>query len=343
MPGHDAQIIMIGMHNSLLVLHPSSSTKVYEHLKGTQPQSVIFDPNNPSYAYCGTFGNGLWKTEDEGQTWNAIGKDAIHSPDIMSVAISHDHGNRNNKIYVGTEPSALYISNDNGHSWEEMNALNNLPSSTSWSFPPRPWTHHIRWIEPDLNNIDNVFVAIEAGALVKSTDGGRTWIDRTKHGPYDTHTLSTHLKAPGRLYSSAGDGYFESTNYGETWKEFTSGLRHQYLYGLAVDSGDPNTVIVSASFGPSSAYVVEDAESHIYRKSLDEKDWKPISDGLPESSRTTIATLIANPKIAGEFYAVNNHGVFISVDSGLSWNKLEIQWSKEYYSQSPRGFAIAYN
>jgi photosystem II stability/assembly factor-like uncharacterized protein len=261
----------------------------------------------------------------------------------MSVAISHDYGNRNNKIYVGTEPSALYVSNDNGHSWEEMNALNNLPSSTSWSFPPRPWTHHVRWIEPDLNNIDNVFVAIEAGALVKSNDGGRTWIDRAIHGPYDTHTLSTHLKAPGRLYSSAGDGYFESTNYGATWKEFTSGLRHQYLYGLAVDAGDPNTVVASASFGPSTAYVVEDAESLIYRKSLEEDDWKPISNGLPESSGTTIATLIANPKVAGEFYAVNNHGVFISVDSGLSWNRLDIQWCKEYFSQSPRGFAIAYN
>ena len=312
-------------------------------MKGTQPQSVIIDPNNPSYAYCGTFGNGLWKTEDEGQTWEVVGKDAIHSPNIMSVAISHDHGNRNNKIYVGTEPSALYISNDNGHSWEEMNALNNLPSSTSWSFPPRPWTHHVRWIEPDLNNIDNVFVAIEAGALVKSNDGGRTWIDRAIHGPYDTHTLSTHLKAPGRLYSSAGDGYFESLNYGETWKEFTNGLRHQYLYGLAVDSGDPNTVIVSASFGPSTAYVVEDAESLIYRKSLEEELWKPISNGLPDSSGTTIATLVANPKIAGEFYAVNNHGVFNSVDSGLSWDRLDIQWPKEYYLQSPRGFAIAYN
>jgi hypothetical protein len=46
-----------------------------------------------------------------------------------------------------------------------------LPSSASWSFPPRPWTHHVRWIEPDANNLDYVFVAIEAGALVQSHDG----------------------------------------------------------------------------------------------------------------------------------------------------------------------------
>lgn len=78
-----------------------------------------------------------------------------------------------------------------------MKSLNDLPSSRSWSFPPRPWTHHIRRIEPDSNNPDYVFAAIEAGALVQSHDGGKTWIDRNEEqGPYDTHTLATHSKAP---------------------------------------------------------------------------------------------------------------------------------------------------
>ena len=68
------------------------------------------------------------------------------------------------------------------------------------------------------NNPDYVFAAIEAGALVKSHDGGRTRIDRVEGGPYDTHTLATHQKAQKRLYSAAGDGYFESFDYGESWK-----------------------------------------------------------------------------------------------------------------------------
>ena len=50
-----------------------------------------------------------------------------------------------------------------------------ITNFTSWSFPPRPWTSHVRWIESDKNNPDYVFAAIEAGALVKSHDGGRTW------------------------------------------------------------------------------------------------------------------------------------------------------------------------
>ena len=65
-----------------------------------------------------------------------------------------------------------------------------------------------------------------------------------------------------------------------------------------------------------------------------------VSNGLPEPRGTTIATLALNPKVAGEFYAVNNHGIFISADSGVSWERLDIPWPKEYFSQGPRALAV---
>ena len=203
--------LIAGMQNSVLVLESSKTGwKIHENLKGSHPQGIAFDHRNPNRAYCGTFGDGLWKTDDSGQTWDSIGKNQILTSNIMSVSVSllKEGNNRFNKLFVGTEPSGVYISSDRGESWERMSALNNLKSSTTWSFPPRPWTHHVRWIEPDVNNFDYVFVAIEAGALVQSRDGGRTWIDRLEQGPYDTHTLATHKKALGRLYSATGDGYF---------------------------------------------------------------------------------------------------------------------------------------
>jgi hypothetical protein len=39
---------------------------------------------------------------------------------------------------------------------------------------------------------------------------------------------------------------------------------HHYLYGLAVDSGDPQNVIVSPSVGPGRAYSIEDAYLNWY-------------------------------------------------------------------------------
>jgi photosystem II stability/assembly factor-like uncharacterized protein len=262
---------------------------------------------------------------------------------VMSVAVSSlNSGKMFNKVYAGTEPSALYTSNDGGESWERMKSLNDLPSSKSWSFPPRPWTHHVRWIEPDANNPDYVFAAIEAGALVQSRDGGKTWIDRNEEqGPYDTHTLATHSKAPRRLYSSAGDGYYESFDYGETWTRPMEGLRHNYLFGIAVDSSNSEVVIVSASNGPSRSYVAEDAETFVYRKdAADGNRWKTVTDGLSKARGSTMMSFASNAKIPGEFYGVNNYGLFLSTDSGVSWKKLDTLWPRECLQQTPLALAI---
>jgi hypothetical protein len=155
---------------------------------------------------------------------------------------------------------------------------------------------------------------------------------------------------PGRLYSAAGDGYFESYDYGQTWKRLVAGLDdYDYLFGLAVDSGDAKTVVVSASSSPYKAYSLEDAESLVYRRTASTRDsdhdeeWKIVSKGLPEPGGTLISFVAANPKVAGEFYAVNNRGIFCSTDSGISWKMLEgIQWSKEYLSQHPWALAVRY-
>jgi photosystem II stability/assembly factor-like uncharacterized protein len=335
-------ILMVGMHDSVLTLESSKSGwNSRESLKKTNPQSIAFDPLNSGRAYCATFGSGLWRTDDNGQTWSNIGKDVITSPYVMSVAVSSlNSGKMFNKVYAGTEPSALYTSNDGGDSWERMESLTSLPSSKSWSFPPKPWTHHVRWIEPDANNPNYVFAAIEAGALVQSHDGGKTWIDRNRQGPYDTHTLATHLKAPRRLYSSAGDGYFESFDYGETWTRPMEGLGHNYLFGIAVDSSDPEVVIVSASKGPSRSYTAENAETFVYRKDPGGNGWKVVKDGLPEPIGSTMMSFTSNSRTPGEFYAVNNHGLFFSTDSGISWKKLDILWPSENLQQTP--WAIAY-
>lgn len=219
--------------------------------------------------------------------------------------------------------------------------------------PPRPWTHHVRWIESDKTKPGYVYAAIEAGALVQSHDGGITWIDKVEGGPYDTHTMTTHQKIPGRLYSAAGDGYFESYDYGQSWNRHTTAVlkHHGYLFGLAVDSGNPQTVIVSASQWPGQAHFLEAAESVVYRRTsyaknkvdddVNGEEWKLVSNGLPKPTGTLISILAANPKVAGEFYAVNNRGIFCSTDSGISWKILDgIQWPKEYLSQHPWALAV---
>jgi hypothetical protein len=73
--------------------------------------------------------------------------------------------------------------------------------------------------------------------------------------------MATHKKMPERICSSAGDGYSESFDYGES-------EHHHYLAGLAVDSGEPQNIIVSASHSAWQADSIEDAESLVYRRCL---------------------------------------------------------------------------
>ena len=119
---------------------------------------------------------------------------------------------RSDVWWLGTEPTAVYRSPD-GESWGRLPDLTTLASSDEWSFPPRPHTHHVRWLEPDPVRDGRWYVAVEAGALIRTDDAGATWRDRVSGARRDTHELAVHPET-GRLYCAAGDGYAESTDGG---------------------------------------------------------------------------------------------------------------------------------
>ncbi len=105
-------MLFIAMEDAVLTFESSKTgwKKANESLKGTHPQCISFDSNNPNRAYCGTFGGGLWKTDDGGKSWDNIGNQIISSKDVMSVSVSHlERGYKAfNTVYVGTEPTAFY-------------------------------------------------------------------------------------------------------------------------------------------------------------------------------------------------------------------------------------------
>lgn len=335
--------ILAAMQDSLLVLHSTKNGwKMNEQLIHHHPNSIAFDAKNYHRAYCGTFDGGLWKTDDGGLSWEEISLNSsgFH---ITSVSTSSTDNRLSglSKLFVGMEPSIICSSNDGGQTWEKIDGFNKLKSSSTWSFPPRPWTHHVRWIEPDKNKNGYIFAAIEAGALIQSLDGGKTWIDRVEYSPYDTHVLRTHKKAPGRLYSAAGDGYFESEDYGNSWKKDDNGLDfHTYLFGLALNSNDPQNMIVSAASNAWKSHYIQDLESFLYRRLSDEKQWNLITNGIPNPKGTVISIVESNPNIGDEFYCLNNKGIYCSKDSGISWERLEIPWPTEYKLQHPWALAV---
>ena len=225
-----------------------------------------------------------------------------------------------NVVWIGTEPSVVWRSADGGESWEETSRLDVLPSSSTWAFPPKPETHHVRWIACHPRQAGRLWVAIEAGALVSTTDGGRTWRDRVADGPYDTHELAIHPDVPDALRVAAGDGYYESDDGGATWQSPRAGLDVGYLRSVAIDPGRPDVVIVSASSGPYRAYGAGVSDGRLYRRA-EHGRWERVREGWPETP-STIAPLIIPGAQAGELWAADERGLHHSGDGGVAWRKV---------------------
>lgn len=305
-------------------------TGTIEDLRAKHPQCIASDPTNAAVLFCGTWANGLWRSEDSGQSWRRVGEDAIH-PDVTSVAVAPS--NRGSVVYAGTEPSALFRSDDGGASWRELSAMRDLPSAPTWSFPPRPETSHVRWISIGPDDSAKLYVCIEAGALVRSSDGGETWTDRVPTGPYDTHTLAIDPANPIYLYSAAGDGYLESTDGGDTWRHREEGLVHRYVWGIALNEASSDTRLISAARSPGHAHNPSMAESFIYRKVGDEP-WTRPGTGLPGAKGTTRWVLGSDTSAPEIVYAASNRGVYRSEDAGLSWSSLGLEWPELYQHQT---------
>src|SRR5690349_18070428 len=140
--------IYLAFHGGLAALRQQNGRWTAElSLMDKDCHCLAVDPHQPERVYCGTFAAGLWRSDNAGATWQPVAKELPY-PAVMAVAVSPwEEVNGTGVLWAGTEPSALFRSEDGGYTWQERHGLQELPSKPTWSFPPRPWTHHVRWIE----------------------------------------------------------------------------------------------------------------------------------------------------------------------------------------------------
>ncbi|HUG41587.1 MAG TPA: hypothetical protein VMM12_13950 [Longimicrobiales bacterium] len=306
--------VLVATESEVLMVDPARATTSPADGPDDRPTCLAADPAVPGRAWCGTRAAGVFRSEDGGGSWHQVG---LEGRLIMSLAASPAESGL---VWAGTEPSEVWRSGAGGGPWERARGMEALPSSSEWAFPPRPETHHVRWIACHPTEPGRLWVAIEAGALVATPDGGRTWQDRVPGGPYDTHELAVHPAAPDTLRVSAGDGYYESHDGGATWDSPDNGLEVGYLRSVAIDPGDPETVVVSAAAGPRTAYVAGRSDGRLYRR-VGGGAWERVQDGWPDPP-TTIAPLLSAGAGAGELWAADERGVHRSEDGGASWRRV---------------------
>lgn len=275
---------------------------------------VAIDPHDADTVYVGLRGGGAWKSSDRGGTWRDL---RLPETDVFSLAVSPADG----AVYAGTEPSRLFRSTDGGSTWREMEALRRLPSAPRWSFPPRPWTSHVRWIAPNPADAKLLLVGIELGGVMRSTDAGETWEDHRPGAQRDCHELAWHPEEAQRAYEAAGGGAAWSRDGGRTWEAADGGRDRHYTWALAVDPEDPDRWFVSASPGPGRAHGDGDAQAFIYRWE-NGGPWMRLGGGLPQPlSSMPYALRFAGGRL---FAALRDGSLYDSEDRGETWRRLTV-------------------
>src|SRR6266542_1268413 len=277
-------------------------------LQGSGAQCLALDPTDAETVFAGLRAGGVRKTTDGGRAWKDCG---LPQPGVFSLAVSPANG----AVYAGTEPSALYRSDDGGETWKELDGLLRLPSRPTWSFPPRPWMSHVRWIAPSPHDADVLLVGIELGGLMRSTDRGETWQDHRPGAQPDVHSLAWHPRVPGRAYEAGGGGSAWSADGGDTWHAADEGRDRNYTWSVAVDPDDPELWYVSASTGPYAAHGRGAPQAKIYRHQ--DGTWSALGGGLPEPlSAMPYALVAADGRL---FAGLADGQIWESRDRGDSW------------------------
>ena len=281
------------------------------------------DATEPPRVLAGTFDAGLFRSVDGGSRFACVTASTLgpegSGPDAVTAVATSPHDP--DVVWIGTEPSRAYRSADGGETAERVGGLTDLPSADEWSFPPRPDTHHVRWIEPCPADPLRWLFGIEAGALAVTADGGETWTDRPPGSRRDTHAMATHPDAPDRVYAAAGDGFAESDDCGDSWRVRDAGLDHGYVWGLAVDPGDPATALVSAAASATAAH--RRGEAHLYRYRRGE-GFERLDDREFPTGEGTFRAALASGRSAGTIWALSNRGLFVTRDAGDTFEQVPV-------------------
>jgi photosystem II stability/assembly factor-like uncharacterized protein len=244
----------------------------------------------------------------------------------MSVAVSPSHQEAGiSVVYAGTEPSNLYRSADGGQVWQSLPKLRELPSEPNWSFPPRPWTHHVRTIALHPTDPDWLAVGIELGGVMRSRDAGASWVDHNAQAHSDAHQLLTHPLAPQRLYEAAGQGIARSEDLGESWRKFEDGLDRSYAWAQAVDPADPDLWYVSVSRSPFAAHGTGDGQARLLRSQ--NNGFTPIDSwgDAPELRRMPYALATLPDRPGHLLIALRGGTLLLTEDAGESWRRVPLQ------------------
>lgn len=319
-----ADQLLVGTAGGVYGLERSGDRKwriAWTALEGRHVSSIETDPESGTL-FAGIYGSGVSASTDQGKTWQSRAK-GLTSDNVYSLRLAD--GPDGKKIYAGTEPAHLFQSTDMGETWAELPSLRDAPSLPEWTFPAAPHIAHAKFIAVAPHDPATLYVAIEVGGLLKSTDGGTSWEEL--HGFYeDVHRIAVCGNDPDSVYITTGNGLFHSGDGGRTWARKTEPtFTIAYPDPLIVVPGQESLIFMAGATGsPRTWHETNHADSHIGRSRDGGESWELLSGGLPVpmDGNMEAMSLISWPGGFELFTATTGGDIYCSDDEGEHWSKI---------------------
>ena len=268
---------------------------------------ILADPSDPGRAWAASERAGVWRTEDGGESWTERNRGLVYKH-ALSLALHPATG----ELYVGTEPACIFRSTDGADSWTELESLRRLPTRRDWTFPGPPFVAHVRGIGLSARDPQTIFGAVEEGWLVRSTDGGESWINITQGTEFDSHTVTVLPGDGGIVVSASGHGLYRSADGGESFARSDAGIAHPYLIDVAVHPDRPRVLFTAGAEVPPPGWRrPEGAGAGFYRSADGGESWTRLTGGLPDRIGPAPRSIAVDPASPAT--------VFVGLNDGQIW------------------------
>ncbi len=295
---------------------------VYRHMNPEgNVRAMTVSPHDPARVYAVSDRAGLFSSPDRGYLWEPINTE-LPAQELWSLAC---HPTEPDTLFVGGRPG-LFRSRDAGASFEELSTGlgPNCPIGT-----PRITNVVIDPLDPQ-----HLWMGVEVDGIYHSADGGDSWEHLSGIGetPFhdDIHGLALRRDDTGaaQLLVTTPFGLATSQDRGSSWDwrsfdGFAKGSGNPYAYcrGVFVWPDDPQTVLVGCGdFIPGRVGAIEvsrDGGASFERATL------------PSEPNSTVYWMATHPSLPGHVVAASVFGqVFVSADTGRSWDKLEREFGE---------------
>ncbi len=248
-------------------------------------------PENPKIIFVASASGGIFKSVNNGVTWQPVFDEEGTSLSIGDIAIAPSDPNI---IWAGTgEPN-----NRQSSSWGD-GVYKSIDGGETWRYMGLKETHHIGRIVIHPQNLDIVYVAAlghlwgtnpERG-LYRTKDGGKTW-EKILFINKDTGAVDVAIERNGRvLYAAAyqrrrrawgfvggglHSGLYRSMDGGDTWEKLSKGLPEGDTGRIGIDISKSHPNIVYA--------IVQNKDGGVFRSEDRGQTWTRVSESNPRPS-----------------------------------------------------------